>query len=478
MIDAIRGSQQSKSRVRSENVEEEVLLRAASSTLHWATGGLVHLASVTLAVPRHWPPRPGVQQVPHDPWSRADIRIVNGGPGSLWNQLHAPTALHTADCGQRGEYVLLPMAALPTNSSSDETIVTAGYQLAREWARYRYGVLGEFVTAGDVWYPEDSCNGTENATVASLKETVASVVADNLSEGSLVSLVYFVNGSSLHSGPVTVLSSTPEQSAEGSLVVLFSDGKSSGTSFNSTGEDSDGFLSVVPDFQRAKVFITTVAVGAVASASLEKVALETGGRTYAILDTSATAAEKQSWIAVQNAILDSTEEFPSAVDLFQNRSMAIQHEIGNGHGSGLLGARSGLCFEDPITLRVRAPEYVDTYRAALVFASLTKGLCPVVRANVNGAAFFQDSSTAENFLLHDSGLGEDVYASDGIYTGQFTKFHGRGRYRIAVEVSNKSQTQFLDWMTNDVAKESPVVEGPKTHENLATFDEVLFTSLI
>ncbi|KAH6935693.1 hypothetical protein HPB50_008144 [Hyalomma asiaticum] len=446
----------------------KMLLRAASSTLHWATGGLVHLASVTLAVPRHWPPRPGVQQVPHDPWSRADIRIVNGGPGSLWNQLHAPTALHKAACGQRGEHVLLPITALPTNSSSDETIVTAGYQLAREWARYRYGALGEFVTADDVWYPEDSCNGSENATVASLKETVASVVADNLSEGSLVSLVYFVNGSSLHSGPVTVsrasranianrilqvstegptcthcglqtalqvLSSTPEQSAEGSLVVLFSDGKSSGTSFSSTEEDRDGFLSVVPDFQRAKVFITTVAVGAVASASLEKVALETGGRTYAIRDTSATAAEKQSWIA------------------------AIQHEIGNGHGSGLLGARSGLCFEDSITLRVRAPEYVDTYRAALVFASLTKGLCPVVHAKVSGIAFFQDSSAGEKFLLHDSGLGEDVYASDGIYTGQFTKFRGRGRYRIAVEVSNKSQTQFLDWMTNDVAKESPVVEG-------------------
>ncbi|KAH8024664.1 hypothetical protein HPB51_000395 [Rhipicephalus microplus] len=143
-----------------------VLLRAASLSLHRATGGRVHLASVTLAIPRHWPRRPGVKQVPYDPLSKADIRIVDDGPGSLWPQLQAPVAQRVAACGQPGERVMFPMAALPMDSSSS-------YQLAREWARYRYGVLGEFAATGDVWYAEDACNGTFPAACTNSSENAS-----------------------------------------------------------------------------------------------------------------------------------------------------------------------------------------------------------------------------------------------------------------------------------------------------------------
>ncbi|KAL1467333.1 hypothetical protein MTO96_026215 [Rhipicephalus appendiculatus] len=515
----------------------KVLLRAASQSLHRATGGHVHLASVTLAIPRHWPQRPGVKQVPYDPWSRADIRVVDGGPWSLWPQQRAPVALHTAACGQRGEHVLLPMAALPPKLSSDKTAKALGYQLAQEWARYRYGVLGEFATTGDVWYVEESCNATFPATCANafggvvrrpalgltspadptslwqlitssddfkggdvtvtkLKEAVASVFVDKLAEGTLVSLVYFSNGSSVHNGPMTLIkasrsdiahltllapmqgptctlcglqialqisNSTPGQSPEGSLVILFSDGKATGSLLSSTEEDTGDFLAVVPDFQRDRVIITTVAVGATASRNLEKLALETGGRTYAICDINAKVAEGRCWMGVLNALFDTTDELPSVVasdvDLSRSKSKANHDGIGDGRSSGLLQVQTGLCLDDPIGLQVRVPEHVDTYRAAVVLASLTKGLCPVVHANVKGVAFFQNNSTGEEFLLHDSGLGEDIYANDGTYTGQFTKFRGRGRYTIVIEVSNTSQTEFLDWATNNVLDESSAVAG-------------------
>ncbi|XP_050039515.2 calcium-activated chloride channel regulator 1-like [Dermacentor andersoni] len=331
------------------------------------------------------------------------------------------------------------------------------------------------------------------ASFAALKEAIASVLIDKLDDGALVSLVYFANGSSLHSGPVALnnasrsditnrllevpmegptcticglrltlqlLSSAHGQSSEGSLVVLFSDGKVLETPPSSAEENSDGFLAVVPDFQRAKVFITTVAVGATASSDLEKLAFETGGRTFAICDTNATA-EKRSWMAVQDALLDTSDELCSEVDALRDESSALYYGTGNRRSSGLLEARTGLCFEDPITLRVRVPEYVDSYRTALVFASLTKGLCPVVRANVRGLAFFQCNRTGQGFLLHDSGLGEDVYADDGIYTGQLTKSLVKGRYSIAIEVSNNSQTQFLDWIPIEVPNGSPTVAGER-----------------
>lgn len=102
-------------------------------------------------------------------------------------------------------------------------------------------------------------------------------------------------------------------------MVLFSDGKALETPPSSAEENSDGFLAVVPDFQRAKVFITTVAVGATASSDLEKLAFETGGRTFAICDTNATA-EKRSWMAVQDALLDTPDELCSEVDALRNES--------------------------------------------------------------------------------------------------------------------------------------------------------------
>ncbi|XP_049268815.1 uncharacterized protein LOC119381659 [Rhipicephalus sanguineus] len=333
-----------------------------------------------------------------------------------------------------------------------------------------------------------------DVTVTKLKETVASVLVDKLAEGTLVSLVYFSEGSSFHSGPMTlikdsqtniarlvllapmegptctlcglrmalqVLSSTPEQSPEGNVVILFSDGKATGSSSSSAEEDTGEFLAVVGDFQRERVIITTVAVSATASRNLEKLALETGGRTYAVCDINAEVVEGRCWMGVLNAFFDTTDELSSAVDLLRIKSTANHYGIGDGRSSGLLGARSGLCLDDPFRLQVRVPEYVDTYRTAVVFASLTKGLCPVVHANVKGIAFFQNSSTGEEFLLHDSGLGEDIYVNDGIYTGQFTKFRGRGRYTIVIKVSNKSQTEFLDWAANNVPNESPAVAGDR-----------------
>ncbi|KAL3250826.1 hypothetical protein MRX96_055359 [Rhipicephalus microplus] len=488
----------------------KVLLRAASLSLHRATGGRVHLASVTLAIPRHWPRRPGVKQVPYDPLSRADIRIVEDGPGSLWPQLQAPVAQRVAACGQPGERVMFPMAALPMNSSSGEAAETVGkclnfytstrYQLAREWARYRYGVLGEFAATGDVWYAEDACNGTDDVTVTKLKETVAFVLVDKLAQGALVSLVYFFNGSSFHAGPMTllkasktdisrlvllapmqgptctlcalrmtlqVLSSTPKQSIEGSLVILFSDGKATGSS-SSTEEGSGDFLSVGPDFQRERVIINTVAVGARAPRNLEKLALETGGRTYAVCDKNANVVKGRCWMGVVNAFFDTTDELPSAVELSRSRGSPIHYGIGDGRTSGLLQAQSVLCHDAPIRLQVRVPEYVDSYRAAVVLASLTKGQCPVVHASVKCLVFFQNSSTPEEFTLHDSGLGEDVHANDGTYTGQFTKFRGSGRYTVVIEVTNKSQTEFLDWTPNNVPAKSSTIAGEEATTESST----------
>ncbi|KAH8024667.1 hypothetical protein HPB51_000398 [Rhipicephalus microplus] len=59
-----------------------------------------------------------------------------------------------------------------------------------------------------------------------------------------------------------------------------------------------------------------------------------------------------------------------------------------------------------------------------------------------------------NYIVLCFYSGEDVHANDGTYTGQFTKFRGSGRYMVVIEVTNKSQTEFLDWAPNNVPAES------------------------
>lgn len=556
----------------------KALLRSASSLLHRQTGGLVYLKQATLALPPSWPRRPSAYPVPHDSWDRAHVRVV-GGPGSRWPSLRLPLALNPRGCGQRGEHVLLPVAALlKADRSHAESRNATAYQLVREWARYRYGVFDEFGAPGDLWFPKDACDdqglfACANASVAlhsrstpdddeqpcwqkttwqliagsddfkrlraprktkkietafrevqqdlsmgrhvvvvfdvsdhekepvpleALKAAVASVVSEKLPDGYTVSLVHFTNGETVSEPPVTLenttranladrvrrldtkgpsctdcglraalqlLRSTPGHRPEGSLVVLLSDGRakartaSSSASPSSPATASEVVESPVALLRRARVFVSTVALGFGASADLERAALETGGYTFALRD--AETARHVIEGAIEAAVRDEAVAMPRKGASAQSQK-PVPNETSPAKRSGkesvsVLGARRSPCLDYPVTLAVTVPVSVKSYRDAVVLASLVKGLCPVVRAAVTGTASFSGGAS-EKFVLHDNGLGEDAHAHDGIYTGQFTKFRGKGRYHVVIHASNKSHTQFMDSTTNSPVPEAP--QGP------------------
>ncbi|XP_077486845.1 calcium-activated chloride channel regulator 3A-1-like [Amblyomma americanum] len=507
------------------------LLRAASRSLHVSSRGRFYLAGVTLALPLSWPRRPRTRRVPYDPWPRAHVRMVAAaslrGPQQLGDHVLLPlTALpRTPDqvaavgdqlarvwalyrCGLIEESATAADTSCPDNSGADFAAsmnISANAELrdaaplpdkpclqVSAWDHIScsddfQGLRGpknnENIHTSFQEIQQDptmrrqlviifDISHSEKETGVFLRGAVASILAEAVPDGHIVTLVYFVNGSALHSGPVSVgdatrpglanlthhlpaqgatcttcglqlarqiLTAVQNRSAEGSLVVLLSDGKGGRAPFAPAGNDS-----LAEALREAGVFVNTVAVGFSAPADLEQLSTRTEGRAFAIPDSGAVVEDGRRELA--EALLDGAYRFPSPL----GTDKVTYAQAPPGRSLLKLRSDSGPCAHEPVVLRVRVPQYVHEPSAALIMASLTKGLCPVVRAAARGQAFFGNDT--QEFPLHDSGLGEDAYANDGIYTGQLTKFHGKGRYGIIIEMKNKSDTVFVDWTSAQVAR--------------------------
>ncbi|XP_070377420.1 calcium-activated chloride channel regulator 2-like [Dermacentor albipictus] len=96
---------------------------------------------------------------------------------------------------------------------------------------------------------------------------------------------------------------------------------------------------------------------------------------------------------------------------------------------------------EPVLVRsfVKRTE-VNVATDAVVYAEVSKGTRLVLHARVTATVIRPRSPDGIEVELHDNGLGADVTANDGIYSGYFTWFDGVGRYSVSTRVASVDRT--------------------------------------
>ncbi|KAL1441163.1 hypothetical protein MTO96_008897 [Rhipicephalus appendiculatus] len=285
------------------------------------------------------------------------------------------------------------------------------------------------------------------------------------------------------------------QSAAGSVIILMTDGE----------ENNSPYINdVLDDLIGAQVVVNTIAFGTNAAKRLEELALRTGGKAFALRD-----GESSATIALESAFLDSTtammdvdkkpvvifeqaakivdrREFPILVDadLGNSTIVAVQSRKASVLDAELRypdGKTCQDCLESVVSQKTPSGEAADVYvratslagnrgtepvqvraflkktevnRAteAVIYAEVTKGAQVVLHAKVTATVIRPKMPYEVDVELFDDGLGADVTANDGIYSGYFTQFDGVGRYSVSARVVS--------------GKDSVVVRGRKASGGL------------
>ncbi|XP_075216970.1 calcium-activated chloride channel regulator 1-like isoform X2 [Lycorma delicatula] len=136
----------------------EVNMASGSKSIYESLEGRASLGSVIVLLPSHWPdscvPTPGLVPQPAQ-GEVPDLRIGTTHPvyfDTVWTQ-------QSRGCGEPGDFIYLSEKLL-------RQPLDLGRSIAKEWAKYRYGVFDEVGFAGDLVYP--SCyysDLTENIQV-------------------------------------------------------------------------------------------------------------------------------------------------------------------------------------------------------------------------------------------------------------------------------------------------------------------------
>ncbi|KAK9507731.1 hypothetical protein O3M35_007519 [Rhynocoris fuscipes] len=139
----------------------QTALSAGSNAVYRSLRGRASWKSVTVLVPGSWPDTcvPAHSTIPSQ-GEKADIKL--GLPHPVYRD--TPWTQQTKPCGHQGDFIYLSYRLfLDQNSYNQDTL---GKSLAREWAKYRYGVFDEVGYLDDPVYP--SCyfsDLTEDAQV-------------------------------------------------------------------------------------------------------------------------------------------------------------------------------------------------------------------------------------------------------------------------------------------------------------------------
>ncbi|GLG98032.1 Uncharacterized protein GBIM_04671 [Gryllus bimaculatus] len=120
----------------------EMSLSTASSFLHAALDGRAYLASVTVLLPSTWPDNCAPRYVHSATGETADVRV--GPPHPVFGD--AAWTQQPAGCREPGDFIFVGYQQLLQSKN-------IGRALAREWAKYRYGVFDEIGYHGDPVYP-------------------------------------------------------------------------------------------------------------------------------------------------------------------------------------------------------------------------------------------------------------------------------------------------------------------------------------
>ncbi|XP_050031049.2 calcium-activated chloride channel regulator 1-like isoform X3 [Dermacentor andersoni] len=118
-------------------------------------------------------------------------------------------------------------------------------------------------------------------------------------------------------------------------------------------------------------------------------------------------------------------------------TLVVSQDLGSGEVAVHVRATSLARYPDEKPVMVRAflkRTEVDSAAQAAVYAEVTKGEYVVLHAKVTATVVRPQGHGTVEMELFDDGLGADVTANDGIYSGYFTQFDGVGRYSVSARV--------------------------------------------
>ncbi|KAH7975630.1 hypothetical protein HPB52_003925 [Rhipicephalus sanguineus] len=219
------------------------------------------------------------------------------------------------------------------------------------------------------------------------------------------------------------------KTTEGAIIALLSDGE----------ENRDPRIeSVMPLLFKAKVVVNTLAVGAKADDKLEKLASETRGKAFAIKDLTGNTA-----LEMEAAFVRATTPSRGRASRSQTAGTWVLHVSSSDKGEVSIQVKSKARKEgvEPIQVScTMANMLVDRPDAAIVYAKVNRGEKVVLGASVLAAVYGPKQQRESTLLLHDDGREPDNHAGDGTYSGYFTDFTGKGRYKVTARVSHQNGT--------------------------------------
>lgn len=96
---------------------------------------------------------------------------------------------------------------------------------------------------------------------------------------------------------------------------------------------------------------------------------------------------------------------------------------------------------EPVRVKCTVQPLVPSPAEATIYAHVTKGVAVVLAAEVHAEVLTPTRPHAVELKLYDDGLGVDNAANDGIYSGAFVNFTGRGRYAVSARVTSSERTR-------------------------------------
>ncbi|KAH6921711.1 hypothetical protein HPB50_004226 [Hyalomma asiaticum] len=320
----------------------------------------------------------------------------------------------------------------------------------------REGALGRVIFALDV-----SGSMTTSDRIGHLKAAASQVIQALILDDMEVGIVKFNGNASVVSALTPVEESTRKQLVE--RVQKLTAGGS--TCIGCALQES------------LKVVVNTIAFGTDAEEKLEELALRTGGKPFAIRDGQSNVAVtlESAFLASAFALLDDVKRpvvgqanfttklrYPGgkACDECQETVLAVAGNYRTFKVTGVakpgtwtleVSCNSSTCNEDvhvratsltkdaavePVLARafLKRTEVTSAPEAA-IYAEVTKGAHVVLHAKVTATVIQPRGGGQVQVELFDNGLGADVTANDGIYSGYFTQFDGVGRYSVSACVT-------------------------------------------
>ncbi|XP_077494293.1 calcium-activated chloride channel regulator 3A-1-like [Amblyomma americanum] len=477
----------------------KALFRSSTEFLHKATNGRVYFKHVIIEVPKTWPKRNSSWEPSSNASEKSDVLIDMPTPPYD----DRPFTKQVKPCGEPGEFIHLTPGFLATlTNSTIKKSINPAYVFVHEWAHFRYGVFDDYGSLNDSRHPLTFCyNNTVRLNACSSRFVFSprtaegrlcsinkkcrlhrncKVIIKQLEldpvQSSIMFMPYYANVSQFsdsRKGPCPHIPYAPNKQNE------YCDQRST---WDVIRKHEDFKNLPMPDMSKG---IDVTFDEAQEDEDLQqRVALELDvSKSTRLLDadeefTSSLESKCQVDSAVGNSTVvhvkqNSPGNMPIHASLIDPSGQPCQgcQESANGDettvaipspamvGTWTLHLTS--LSPSPVKVKVlvetkpRAKDYepilvsckmwkeeVKKYYQAVVSAKVTKGTKSVLDAVVLAIVYRPEKDPQPiKFPLHDDGGDADNQENDGVYSGFFVDFIGKGRYTVMVEVSNQKSTR-------------------------------------